>query len=269
MIGKKFGLLTVVSLSDKRDSSGKLLWDCICDCQLNKPITEQKHCYVTTGNLKSGGTKSCGCLDRKRRKGNKYRYVGNNYDMSKEYGIGYSTNTKDPFYFDKEDYEIIAKYTWHTIKEGYLRAVTNRWKDANGEIHQSTILLHRLIASQHKNLQQTGDRNVIDHINGNPSDNRKVNLRIATQQENTMNQKMRSDNSTGHKGVLLNKRSGKYIAVITKNHKSTHLGTFDTVEEAGVAYDDASAKLFGEFTRAKEYLNNGSNMEDEDNAKLS
>lgn len=179
--------------------------------------------------------------------------------MSREYGIGYSSNTKEPFYFDKEDYEIISKYTWHTIKKGYLRAVTNRWKDANGKRHQSTVLLHKLIASQYKNLQKTGSRNVIDHINGNPSDNRKVNLRIATQQENAMNQKMRSDNSTGHKGVLLNKRSGRYIAVITKNHKLTRLGTFDTVEEAGVAYDDASTELFGEFTRAKEYLNNGGN----------
>lgn len=58
--GQRFGLLTVVGKSDRRNSGGDVLWECKCDCG--------NTCYVIKGSLTRGGTKSCGCLCAKRQK---------------------------------------------------------------------------------------------------------------------------------------------------------------------------------------------------------
>lgn len=58
--GKRFGRLVVLTLSNKRDSNGRLLWECICDCG-NKKTT-------TSDSLNSGHVKSCGCMLMEQRK---------------------------------------------------------------------------------------------------------------------------------------------------------------------------------------------------------
>lgn len=62
LTGQRFGRLLVIELTDMRTSSGKVLWKCLCDCQLSLPENEREYCYVTTESLVSGKTKSCGCL---------------------------------------------------------------------------------------------------------------------------------------------------------------------------------------------------------------
>jgi hypothetical protein len=81
------------------------------------------------------------------------------------------------------------------------------------------------------------DKNMlIDHINGDKSDNRIDNLRLSTKSQNAVNSGMRKNNTTGFKGVSLDKRRGKYVAEITKDNKKIHLGMFDTPKEASNAY---------------------------------
>jgi len=92
---------------------------------------------------------------------------------------------------------------------------------------------------------------IVDRIDRNPLNNTLENLRICTKQENAINTKVRSDNSTGHKGVAYHKKAGKYRAYINLNGKQKHLGLFDTAEQAAQRYNEASCAIFGDFTVTK------------------
>jgi HNH endonuclease/AP2 domain len=87
----------------------------------------------------------------------------------------------------------------------------------------------------------------IDHWDCNPLNNRISNLRAATQSQNTANAGMRSDNSTGAKGVRRHKE--KYTARITCEGTNFYLGIYDTVEEAAAVYREAAIRLYGKFAR--------------------
>lgn len=87
----------------------------------------------------------------------------------------------------------------------------------------------------------------IDHKDRNPGNNRFDNLRLATHAQNLKNQRKPKNNTSGFKGVKLDKRNGRWIARITMEYKDVHIGCFATAEEAAKAYDDAALKHFGEF----------------------
>ena len=88
----------------------------------------------------------------------------------------------------------------------------------------------------------------IDHINRNPSDNRIINLRVATRTQQMANIKRMSTNKSGFKGVCAHgKRFSAYIKI---NEKTKYLGMFDTPEEAHAKYIEAASSQFGEFARA-------------------
>jgi hypothetical protein len=90
----------------------------------------------------------------------------------------------------------------------------------------------------------------IDHINCDRSDNRIENLRLGGKDINPRNQKIRSTNTTGFKGVKApSGRSLKYMAKICVNREHIYLGMFTTPEEAHIAYCQAADKYFGEFAR--------------------
>jgi hypothetical protein len=98
--------------------------------------------------------------------------------------------------------------------------------------------LHRLII-------ECPDDMVVDHINGDKLDNRRSNLRICQQIENTRNRKTNYDKKT--KGVGFQKRSGTYRARIRVNYKHIYLGDFKTEQEALDAYAKAAIYYHGEF----------------------
>ena len=90
---------------------------------------------------------------------------------------------------------------------------------------------------------------LIDHLDGNPHNNKFQNLRLATSRQNQCNQKRRIDNTSGLKGVTWDKSRNKWSARIQVKGKYIFLGRHKTKEEAYAAYCEAARKLHGEFAR--------------------
>lgn len=84
----------------------------------------------------------------------------------------------------------------------------------------------------------------IDHINGNRSDNRLVNLRSVTRLENTQNRKCRIDSKTGVPGVYWEKACNKWRAEIKANKHRISLGVFEEIDDA-IAARKAAERKYG------------------------
>lgn len=122
--------------------------------------------------------------------------------------------------------------------DGYLRV----WWVGFG-----SIKAHHL-AWIHAHGAYDREKFLIDHANGVRNDNRLRNLRLATAAQNTVNGKLRRDNSTGVKGVRLTSW-GKFNARIKINGREKSLGCFDTLEQAAAVRQAAAFKHHGEFSR--------------------
>ena len=233
MIGNKYGRLTVLDFAEDYISSrGSHLCQFLCLCDCGKQV------IVQAANIKNGSTKSCGCLvkehiNRLNAKGHEHNKKYNEYDLSGEYGIGY-TRKGDEFYFDLEDYDKIKDICWVKGTGGYI---TGR------------------IPAQKKNIEMqrfimgVTDHNVcVDHIiTERKNDNRKQNLRIVTKKENNINRRMMSNNTSGVIGVRWDKNSNKWEASIGINKKTIHLGEYEDKEDAIKARKEAEIKYFGEY----------------------
>jgi hypothetical protein len=90
----------------------------------------------------------------------------------------------------------------------------------------------------------------IDHKNGDGLDNRRSNLRIATNSQNLANRGITSRNTSGFKGVTWNKASNKWQAQIRVSNNNIYLGCFSDLLEAHQSYINAARKYFGEFAKA-------------------
>ena len=231
LTGNKIFRWTVIKRAeDKFDKRGHriVMWECECDCGT---IRDVRH-----DNLVQGTSKSCGCLKKenssKLGKNNKKQ---NEYDLeSEEYGIGY-TLKGEQFWFDKEDYEKIKSYCWRQNKEGYILArIPNS---------TSVVFLHDLVMNaDYSNGEE------VDHIKHNKYDNRKTQLRLVNKFKNQRNAKLRSDNTSGVKGVLYKKDKGLWVARITVNKKRIFLGSSKDFEKAVRLRKEAEEKYFGEYS---------------------
>jgi len=88
-----------------------------------------------------------------------------------------------------------------------------------------------------------------DHINGDTLDNRRINLRVVTNLQNSYNQKIAKNNTTGFKGVV--RRRNGWECYIQAEGKKKYLGFSPTKEGAGELYRVASLDLHGEFARTQ------------------
>ena len=136
-----------------------------------------------------------------------------------------------------EDFIFLSGYDWR-LKEnrrvvcsgGYVDGINSR-------------LIHRIIAKR-AGIDCT---NEIDHIDRNPLNNQRENLRAATRSQNSMNSKIPVTNTSGYKGVYWRKERKKWYAKIRVGDSAFYLGSFTTPEEASEAYNKAADHYFGEF----------------------
>jgi len=106
--------------------------------------------------------------------------------------------------------------------------------------------------SLHRLIMKPGPGLVVDHISGETLDNRRSNLRVCTNAQNSRNSQRIYTSKTGYKGVQSAAANGSFLpwrARIKHNYSEIQLGTFATKEEAALAFDNASRKYFGEFAR--------------------
>lgn len=167
------------------------------------------------------------------------KHKTNTYDLSGEYGIGY-TSKGDEFWFDLEDYDKIKDYCWYLANTGYFKARSLK----SDEFKTEKIYLHRVIVG-------AKDGDMVDHKRHKKGevnyDNRKSNLRFANYSKNGMNQVTPKNNKSGCKGVFWNKRYNMWEAKIHVNNKNIYLGRFAILENAIKARRDAERKYYGEY----------------------
>lgn len=235
LTGKKFGRWTVLYHDvEKSRQEKRTYWVCQCSCE-NKTIRSVRADELGKHSM------SCGCLQKEIASslfvGNDYKKKFNTYDMSGEYGIGY-TSKGEEFWFDIEDYDKIKDYCWNINPKGYVVCANN----INGK--KTTSYITRMIFDglpSHNEIQ-------VDHINHNKFDNRKCNLRICTPSQNCMNKSLRSDNTTSASGVYWYKPRNQWVAKICANKENIHLGYFNEFEDAVKARKEAEEKYFGWYS---------------------
>ncbi len=128
---------------------------------------------------------------------------------------------------DENDYPLVSQYRWHCIGDY-----------ACTKVRKTSVLMHVLI------MGVKG----IDHIDHDGLNNRRGNLRIATQSQNMANQRTQTRFTTSkYKGVTWAVRQNRWKAQIQIDKRNNHLGYFTSEIEAATTYDTAAKEAWGEF----------------------
>jgi len=191
---------------------------------------------------------------------NKYLSVkknGNNYIIDAENNIAkieLKRKNKESIWtiIDLDDLERVLAfpYTWHSYHKKrlqnnyYVMATEHLGFDEHHVWRSRTVYLNVFIG----NPNNIPNKNV-DHINNNPLDNRKCNLRITDVCDNTKNRKSRNtNNKSGYRNVCWLKQQKRYVVQLMINGKNTRLAYFKDVDEAGTYAKAMRQKYYGEFS---------------------
>ena len=145
-----------------------------------------------------------------------------------EYKDGELYWKENPKYHSKKGQKV-----GYQTKKGYVKL----------GLHKVHYYVHRIIYLMHHKVCPAQ----IDHIDNNKANNRIENLREATTQQNSCNEKLRSTNTSGVKGVYFNKRKQQWHARVSHFYKEIHVGYFKTLEEAEKAVKEKRAEIHKEF----------------------
>lgn len=151
-------------------------------------------------------------------------------------------------YDDYSEIEILDRYG--NIK-GYTKIDI---EDVDGLIGKNIFLMSTGYVSIypgnvgiHRFLLNAKNGELVDHINGDRSDNRRKNIRITDNSKNGINRAKHSNNKTGHRGVFYCNNIGKYNAYITINWNRKSLGYYTNIQDAINARLDAEKKYYGDY----------------------
>ena len=129
--------------------------------------------------------------------------------------------------------------TWNTKNAGKTAfTFTDNRGCKQGAVFKVNYKAHRVVWAMHYGAWPVDQ---IDHINGNPSDNRIANLRDVSHKENMRNRKLPSTNTSGHVGVCWHRKARKWHAQIQVGGVNKHLGEFD--EKADAIATRAAAEI--------------------------
>lgn len=137
-----------------------------------------------------------------------------------------------------KDFDEVSVFKW-SFTHGYARRTVKLDGVKNG------VYLHRFLMGA-----KSGEE--VDHINGNPLDNRRENLRLCTHSENLKNKKTPSHNTSGYKGVSYfkhGKRLKRWKVEIKVGGKAKCLGYYFTPIEAATVYNRKAIEIYGEFAK--------------------
>lgn len=144
------------------------------------------------------------------------------------------SNINGEFYIDLVDLEEVLKNAWRMNALGYIQSNRTR-------TNEKPITIHRLIMN-------ASDDEIVDHIDRNPSNNKRNNLRIVTQYENMMNSSVSKVNKSGYKGVFYNKTTDRWDVRITVRGKKINLGSYKIKDDAIKVRLEAEMKYQGEYS---------------------
>jgi hypothetical protein len=133
---------------------------------------------------------------------------------------------------DEEDAERVLPFNWAVS----VRPEKEWTPYASGRVEGRRVLLHRFLMDAPPGI-------AVDHVDGNGLNNRRVNLRYATQSQNLANRRTDGNKTSPYRGVRKVKKP--WYARIGR----AHIGAYETEEEAARAYDAKARELFGEFAR--------------------
>jgi hypothetical protein len=142
---------------------------------------------------------------------------------------------------DDEDYTSLSQWSWAASHNKTSVAAVRQQRCGDGRSH--LIKMHRQILNAPSGVE-------VDHINGNPLDNRRTNLRLASRSQNARNRRRAANNTRGVPGVRWHRQRGKWNARIKLLGKEHSLGMFEHFDMAVQARKNAERQLFGEFAWA-------------------
>lgn len=141
---------------------------------------------------------------------------------------------------DPEDADL-RQLHWTPYRNRNVYYATRKTKNKTVWMHR--VILERLLG------RELVKGEYVDHKNGDGLDNRRANLRLATNSQNQLNQRRNSANTSGYKGVGWHRARKGFRARIKFQGKRLELGIFKTAEEAHEAYKQAALRYAGEFAR--------------------
>lgn len=165
----------------------------------------------------------------------------NKYEINGDTTNVWSTGKNNHLFFqiDTSDLVIIERFTWriYTSKNGYSRVESGIFRQGK----KVSIILSRLLLSSPKGKK-------VDHVNCDPMNNKRYNLRVASDAQNAQNApKHKSITTSKYKGVCFHRKKKLWFTYINADKKRYNIGYFRNETDAAIAYNNKAKELFSDF----------------------
>ncbi len=136
---------------------------------------------------------------------------------------------------DDEDFDWLSNFSWRSRKGG-----NTYYAYTYGKVGMHTMILRSFVTNS-----------IVDHKDGDGLNNTRGNIRLCTHAQNMQNRALSKNSKSGIKGVYFNKKSKKWRSEIRSNGKRYCIGSFESKEDASIAYKIRAKELHGDFYRVE------------------